>query len=227
MFKLMELEWRKLKQKMVMGEIIIYAGILMFMPIFFIKMVSADFGRSYATIIQLILAIQMGWVLFGASLINQVVIDEYKNKTFSLSFGYPISRKKLIIAKVLFISLAVFLCTLVSFLLSGIVTYLLDHLFHIINGQPTVVDITSYASKMIIHSFFITLISLIPLFFFGIWKRATIPTVICAMFLMQFQNFSSLLNINLNSDFVNAGLCLLGAVSIFLSIKMVDRVGDV
>ncbi|MBO0998614.1 ABC transporter permease [Bacillus sp. SD075] len=227
MVKLMELEWRKLKQKMILSELIIYWGILMFLPLFFIKMVSSEFGQSYSTIIQLMISMQLGFVLFGASLINQVVIDEYKNKTISLSFGYPISRKKLVMAKALFISLFIFLCTLVSFLLAGVTTYLLDQVFHIINGQPTVEDITTYFSKMIVHSFIVTLISLIPLFFFGIWKRATIPLVICAIFLMQFQNFSYLLNINLNPDIVNAVLCSLGVISVYLSIKMVDRVGDI
>ncbi|MGW6664162.1 MULTISPECIES: ABC transporter permease [Peribacillus] len=225
--KLMELEWRKLKRKMILSELIIYWGILMFLPMFFIKMVSAEFGQSYSTIIQLMMSMQLGFVLFGASLINQVVIDEYKNKTISLSFGYPISRKKLVMAKALFISLFVFLCTIVSFLLSGVTTYLLDQAFHIINGQPTAEDITSYFSKMIVHSLIVTLISLIPLFFFGIWKRETIPTILCAIFLMQFQNFSFLLNVNLNTNIVNTVLCLLGVVSVYLSIKMVDRVGDI
>jgi ABC-type transport system involved in multi-copper enzyme maturation permease subunit len=225
--KLMELEWRKLKRKMILSELIIYWGILMFLPMFFIKMVSAEFGQSYSTIIQLMMSMQLGFVLFGASLINQVVIDEYKNKTISLSFGYPISRKKLVMAKALFISLFVFLCTIVSFLLSGVTTYLLDQAFHIINGQPTAEDITTYFSKMIVHSLIVTLISLIPLFFFGIWKRETIPTILCAIFLMQFQNFSFLLNVNLNTNIVNTVLCLLGVVSVYLSIKMVDRVGDI
>ncbi|CAH0168860.1 ABC transporter permease [Peribacillus sp. Bi134] len=227
MVKLMELEWRKLKRKMILSELIIYWGILMFLPMFFIKMVSAEFGQSYSTIIQLMMSMQLGFVLFGASLINQVVIDEYKNKTISLSFGYPISRKKLVMAKALFISLFVFLCTIVSFLLSGVTTYLLDQAFHIINGQPTAEDITSYFSKMIVHSLIVTLISLIPLFFFGIWKRETIPTILCAIFLMQFQNFSFLLNVNLNTNIVNTVLCSLGVVSVYLSIKMVDRVGDI
>lgn len=225
--KLMELEWRKLKRKMILSELIIYWGILMFLPMFFIKMVSAEFGQSYSTIIQLMISMQLGFVLFGASLINQVVIDEYKNKTISLSFGYPISRKKLVMAKALFISLFVFLCTIVSFLLSGVTTYLLDQVFHIINGQPTAEDITSYFSKMIVHSLIVTLISLIPLFFFGIWKRETIPTILCAIFLMQFQNFSFLLNVNLNTNIVNTVLCSLGVVSVYLSIKMVDRMGDI
>lgn len=227
LFKLMKLEWGKLRQKSIIGEVVIYLLIVMFLPTFFIKMVIADFGQSYAAMIELILPIQMGFVLFGASLINQVVIDEYKNKTISLSFGYPISRKKLFMAKVLFISLFVFLVTLVSFLLTGITTYLIDQAFSIINGQPTGTDISTFFVKMFSHSFIITLISLIPLFLFGLWKRATIPLVICAIFLMQFQNFSYLLKVNLNPDLVNIVLCILGTASVYLSIKLVDKLGDI
>lgn len=227
LFNLMKLEWGKLRQKSIIGEVVIYLLIVMFLPTFFIKMVIPDFGQSYASMIELILPIQMGFVLFGASLINQVVIDEYKNKTISLSFSYPITRKKLFMAKVLFISLFVFLVTLVSFLLTGITTYLLDEAFSIINGQPTGTDISTFFIKMISHSIIITLISLIPLFLFGLWKRATIPLVLCAIFLMQFQNFSYLLKVNLNPDLVNFVLCILGAASAYLSIKLVDKLGDI
>ena len=96
--------------------------------------------------------IQMGMILFGASLINQVFIHEYKSKTISLSFGYPISRKKLFTAKVLFISLFIFLSTVISFLFSGLITYMLDQVFPIINGQPTSSDIAKFFSSMIIRS---------------------------------------------------------------------------
>lgn len=93
MIKLMRLEWRKLKQKSVIGEVIVYPLIIMFLPIFFIEVLNYDFGQSYAAVIELNFFIQMGFILFGASLINQVFIDEYKNKTISLSFSYPFSRK--------------------------------------------------------------------------------------------------------------------------------------
>ncbi|MEH7512829.1 ABC transporter permease [Gottfriedia acidiceleris] len=227
MVKLIELEWRKLKQKMVFTELVIYLSIMMLLPMFFIRMVDVDFGQSYSSIISLIVSIQMGFVLFGASLINQVVIEEYKNKTISLSFGYPITRKKLIVSKILFIALFVFISTLISFLLTGITTYLLDQIFHIISGQPTIDDMITFLKKMILYSVMIPVISLIPLFAFGVWKRATIPTVLCAIFLMQFQNFFYLINVIPNSDLVNMGLCLFGIASVLLSIKLVDRLGDV
>ncbi|MCA0756718.1 ABC transporter permease [Paenibacillus sp. N4] len=231
MIKLIELEWRKLDRKKVFGEVIIYWVILMFLPVFFLKVVFADnpavhFGESYGAAIDLMLPIQMGFLLFGASLINHVFIEEYKNKTMALSFGYPLSRKRLVMVKVLFIALAVFFCSLISFVLAGITTYGLDQALEVIDGSPSAADLMTYVVRMIIHSFATALASLIPLFLFGIWKRAVIPTVVCAIFLMQFPNFLGLLRITLNPDLFYAILSFLGVASVYLSVKLVNRLGD-
>ncbi|MDQ1913727.1 ABC transporter permease [Paenibacillus sp. GD4] len=231
MLKLIELEWRKLEQKKVIGEVMIYWVILMFLPVFFLEVVFTDmptvrFGESYAAAIELMLPIQMGFLLFGASLINHVFIEEYKKKTMALSFGYPLSRRRLVMAKVLFIALAVFFGTLVSFVLAGITTYGLDQVLDVIDGKPTAADLITYAVRMIIHSIVVALASLIPLFWFGIWKRAVIPTVICAITLMQFPNFLGLLRITLNPDLLYAALSLLGVASVYLSVKLVNKLGD-
>lgn len=71
--KLMALEWKKLKRKMVISEVVIYTLVIMFMPMIFIRTLP-EFGQSYETVITLMMSIQMGFILFGASLINQVVI---------------------------------------------------------------------------------------------------------------------------------------------------------
>jgi len=44
----------KIKKKTVISEIIIYWGIIMFLPMIFTKMVNIGFIQSYSTIIQLI-----------------------------------------------------------------------------------------------------------------------------------------------------------------------------
>ncbi|GAB6930827.1 ABC transporter permease [Paenibacillus sp. JCM 10914] len=231
MMKLIRLEWRKLERKKVIGEVITYWVIIMLLPVLFLKVVFVDmpmirFGESYAAAMELMLPIQLGFLLFGASLINHVFIEEYKNKTIALSFGYPLSRKRLVLAKVLFIIIAVFFGTLVSFVLSGIATYAFDHILDVIPGTPTVTDLMNYAARMVIHSIVVALASLIPLFWFGVWKRAVIPTVICAVFLMQFPNFVGLLRITLNPDFLYALFSVLGVASIFLSVKFVNKLGD-
>ncbi|MFD2702653.1 ABC transporter permease [Paenibacillus shunpengii] len=225
--KLMALEWKKLKHKMVISEVVIYTLVIMFMPMIFIRTLP-EFGQSYETVITLMMSIQMGFILFGASLINQVVIEEYKYKTMSLSYGYPISRRKLMLAKVLFIAAFVFVCTFVSCILSGAATFLLNQSFHFIDGQLSLSDIAAYFSRSLIQSIIITLASLIPFFIFGVWLRATIPAVLCAIFLMQFQNFGFLLDMDLHTDLVNIVLCLLGLGSVYLAIATVDtRIGEI
>ncbi|MHA6482901.1 ABC transporter permease [Paenibacillus sp. strain BS8-2] len=232
MVKLMELEWRKLEQKKVIGEVVIYWMLLMFLPVFFLKVVFADmpeiiFANSYADMLKLMLPMQLGFVLFGASMINHVFIEPYKNKTMALSFGYPISRKKLFVTKALFVAAAVFICTVVSFVLSGITTYVLDLTFDIIGGTPTAADLMMYAVRTITHSIVVALISLIPLFGFGIWRRAVVPLIVCAIFLMQFPTFLSILRISLNQDILYAILSLLGAASVYMSVKLANQIGDV
>ncbi|GIN74586.1 bacitracin ABC transporter permease [Bacillus sp. J14TS2] len=225
MSKLVKLEWGKLKQKSILGEVVIYWFILMFLPVFFIKMISADFGQDFASLFQLIESIQRGLVLFGASLISQVFIDEYKNKTITLSFGYPISRRKLFLAKALFIALFIFVTNIASFLLTGVATYLFNQVWPIIHFSITGANIVNYLSGMIAGSLSSVLISFIPLFFFAIWKRATVSTIICAIVAMNIPNLSSIFHFNY--EIVITILCLIGTLSLFLSIKTAERIGEI
>lgn len=225
MVKLMRLEWKKLKQTMVIGEMITYPLIIMFLPVFFIEVVGADYGQSYRTMIDLNMAIQMGIILFGASLINQVFIDEFKNKTISLSYRYPISRQKLFAAKILFIATFVLLLTMASYLLTGTVTYFYDQVQPIIHGDLTRSDLITFFSQMLFRSLMITVMSFVPLFYLGIWKRATVPTVICAMVVMQSSWLAPIVNLNFN--LVLAVLCVLGGLSIFLSIMAAEKIGEI
>jgi len=223
--RLVRLEWRKLKQKSILGEVIIYWFILLLLPVFFVKVVSANFGQSFDSLFELIQSIQRGIVLLGASLISQVFIDEYKNKTISLSFGYPISRRKLFMAKVLFIAFFIFITTIASYLLTGAATYIINLMFPFVHFSITGSNMVSYFSGMITGSFIVTLISFIPLFFFGVWRRATVPTVICAIFAMNLPNLSPILQ--LKNEPILVMLCAIGALSLFLSIKTAESIGEV
>ena len=84
-------------------------------------------------------------------------------------------------------------------------------------------DIITFFSQMILRSLIITVISFIPLFYLGIWKRATVPTVICAIVVMQSSYLAPMFNLNLNLVLVM--LCVLGSLSIFLSIKTAVNIG--
>jgi hypothetical protein len=224
MFKLIGLEWKKLNKVLVLSELFFYVIILLFLPTFFIQKVLPVFGASYEAAIELNGFIQMGYVLFGGSLINHIYIEEFKNKTLSLAYSYPISRQKLFTAKVLFIAISVFTATFISFILSGLTTYLLDQAFQTIQGEPTAADLMTFVETMLTRSIMVTFISFIPLFYFGVWKKAVVPAIMCSLISMQLPNFSSFINVD--PDVVVVVLSILGAVSVFLTIKTAHSVGE-
>src|SRR5690606_12996920 len=196
---------------------------LIFLTFIVIKEVSAYYSKEYTNFIEFNNLLQMVYTLFCASLINHVFIEEYKNKTISLSFRYPISRQKLFAAKILFIGLFVFLLTMSSYLLTGVVTFVVDQVHPIVNGDPSSSDLLNFFIQMFFRSFVITLLSFIPLFYFGIWKRVTIPTVLCGIIVMQSHLVSI---IDLNFNLVLTVLTILGGISIFLSITTADKIGE-
>ena len=226
LFKLMQLEWRKLKRTNFIGEVSTYFLIMAAIPVFFIKVVHPVFGESYDMAVEFInLSTQMAYIIFAALLINQVIIEEYKNKTITLAFSYPINRQKLFMVKILFIAAMMFAVELISFIISGVATYAIDAAFDIINGSPSAEQIYMYFMNAIFYSATTILVGLIPMFYFGIIRRATVTTVIAGIFIMQVLNFTYILQ--WNDELVLSVLCLLGAVSIFLSVKMIDWVGEV
>ena len=145
MIKLMELEYRKLKKTTIYGEVLTYIIIMLFVPLFFIKVVDPGFGSSYESVFTLIdLSIRMGYTLYGVSLINQVLIEEYKSKTITLSFGYPNKIETLFLSKVLFIAFSVLIVTFVSYILTGVATIMFDHSMGLITGTFGWMEMKAY-----------------------------------------------------------------------------------
>jgi len=225
MIKYMRLEWKKLDTKNVLAEVWIYLIIMMLLPTFFIMKVLPVFGQSYASAIELNSFIQLGYVLFGASLINHVFIEQYKNKTMALSFSYPVSRKTLFTSKILFIAVAVFIVSIISYLLSGLTTYVLNLFFSFIEGELTASHLTSYISKILIGSMLNSIICFVPLFLFGILKRAVVPTIVCSLASMQLPNFSSFIHVQ--PETIIIVLTVLGVISIGASIMTAEKVGEI
>lgn len=222
---LLRLEWGKLKRVSMISEVTVFLLVMMVMPSFLIQVANIDHWHSYADLINLFdLSTRMAFTLYGASLINQVVIEEYKSKTISVSFGYPISRRRLFMAKIVFIGMAVFAVSLLSFLLSGVTTYLLNGVYHFLEDSLTGADVATFLWRMLVSSAISALIGLVPLFYFGVIRRATIPAVLCALILMQAQNFSYMFDFN--QGWIIGGLALLGLLNAVLTLRTIDRVGD-
>ena len=138
-----------MKKKTIYGEVLTYIVIMLFVPLFFIKtVVDPGFGSSYESVFTLIdLSIRMGYTLYGVSLINQVLIEEYKNKTITLTFSYPNKIETLFLSKVLFISFSVLIVTFVSYILTGIATVIFDHSMDLITGTFGWMELKAYLTQ--------------------------------------------------------------------------------
>lgn len=80
----------------------------------------ADGGVSFQSTDEAFLIIgtfvRAVFIVFGAVLIVKLVISEYKNKTILVMFTYPISRKKLLTAKLMIAGGLTFITILLSLL---------------------------------------------------------------------------------------------------------------
>jgi ABC-type transport system involved in multi-copper enzyme maturation permease subunit len=100
MFHLMKLELRKFKiQSYVTGAIIASMLILATIILVFIvereteeEIIFNNYTNSFLIIDTLVRAT---FIIFGAVLISRLIISEFKERTISILFMYPISRKKL------------------------------------------------------------------------------------------------------------------------------------
>ncbi len=94
----------------------------------------ADGGVSFQSMEEAFLIIgtfvRSVFIIFGAVLIAKLVISEYKNKTILVMFTYPISRKKLLTAKLMIAAGLTFITILLSNILIAAVFFGLNSIYH-------------------------------------------------------------------------------------------------
>ncbi|MBO9129497.1 ABC transporter permease [Bacillus sp. 165] len=127
--------------------------------------------------------VRMMYIVIASVLIARVVIDEYKNKTISVLFTYPVPRKKLFIAKVLLICSVTFGLVICSNVIIAIVFLCVDMKFHYIPETLTVVILLREMAKMVIFSIAAVGASLVPLFF-GMRRKSVSATTVSAFIVL-------------------------------------------
>lgn len=162
------------------------------------------------------------FIIYASVLIAKFVIEEYKNKTMSLMFSYPISRKKLIAAKLIIVSSWTFLAIILSNILITGVLVLVNNYVGNIRGTLETDLLLEHGGRLLLNTVAAAGLSLIPLFF-GMWKKSVPATIVSAIVMVSI--FSS------NTDgfslysyiYVPIILAVIGILIAYLSIRNVDR----
>lgn len=226
MFKLMKLEMRKFRLSSY-----IYAALIA-TAVIFILMCSFSLNSemrevfpvmNYENMFSILdLLVRGTYVVFAAVLLARIVIEEYRSKSISVLFMYPINRKKLIVAKLLVIIVFVFSAYILTNLAVGTGIYLLNRFISIIPEPLTLSLVFKTLTTIVMSALATSFLSLIPLYF-GMRKHSVSATIVSS-FLVVTIVCQTVQGFNLFSIVaVPVTMALLGAAVAYLAIRNVDR----
>lgn len=122
-------------------------------------------------------------VILGGVLVAKLIVEEYKSKTIFILFSYPISRKKLLGAKLLFIAILTFITVFVTNLLSAGLLVLLNSYLRFIPGNVDTGFLLKQLLSILTFSVATAGTSLIPLYF-GMRKHSVPATIVSAILIV-------------------------------------------
>lgn len=120
--------------------------------------------------------VKLAFIITASALLSRMVIDEFKSKSITVMFMYPIPRKKMITAKLIIVVLYTFISMILSniVLMCGFLLY--NSYAHTVAGTATIGILTHHVASSVISSLAASCLSLIPLWF-GMRKYSSAATI--------------------------------------------------
>lgn len=212
MVKLLKLEWKKNQlSKYILSAMI--SMVVIFALSCLMAVLSQGEGEpmfdGYDSFIAFVnMMIRIVFQIFASILLSRLVIDEYSNKTIQVLFTYPVNRKKVMQCKLLLVCLFTFISITIATVCSSILTYFINPVLHLFDGEMVGNDFLSTLPMNLIFAIMVAGIGLIPLYF-GMKKKSTATTITSAV----------IISLLLNSTVSGSGSSS-GSVSIFEFIAM-------
>ncbi|MFZ0577384.1 MAG: ABC transporter permease [Psychrobacillus psychrotolerans] len=226
MIKLINLEIKKFKlMKYWKGVLGANLGFIIFIGmVYFLNKVEEEIPfdnfEMASTIISAV--VSATFIIFASVILANLVIDEYKNKSIDLMFTYPISRKKIMSAKLIIVMVFTFMTVLFSTLFLQALVYIMDVTFDILPGDISIQELINSVWKSFFIAFAAAGLSLIPLLI-GMLRKSSSATIVSSIFLVTLTSsvsnnftFSSVMTVSIS-------LALLGIIIGWLSIRNVEK----
>lgn len=162
------------------------------------------------------------FIIFASVIIVKLVIDEFKNKSIDIMFTYPISRKKIMTAKLIIVVAFTFINVLLSTLFIEGFIYLIDESFDIVPGEVGINEIYRNILITFVNSLATAGMSLIPLLL-GMIKKSASATIVSSIFIVTLTSTTSS-NFTLFSIIaIPVSLGIIGLLIGYLSIKNIEK----
>lgn len=195
----------------------------MFMLLFITKIEGDAVFENYQTVISLIdSTVRAVFIIFASALIAKLIISEFKYKTITLAFMYPINRKKLMASKLAIIVLFTFSAIIVSNVFVSVVFCTIISNLHLFSDTLIISLIIQRIPIVIMNAIAASCIALIPLYF-GMRKYSIPVTIISSIFIVSVVS-SNTGNFSLNDIiFIPIVLAIIGISVAYASFRKIEK----
>ncbi|RGH40394.1 lantibiotic ABC transporter permease [Firmicutes bacterium AM41-5BH] len=188
MTHLMRLELKKVGLK----KYVIFSMIGIFISMYFLfvglndsSTIKSNYETAFSTL-GMIFCVY--YITLFSVLVATYIINEYNHKTILVMFSYPIDRRKLMIAKLLLITLLVMFSMIVGYICCGIFIVIADKCWELIEGEFRI-SVLSYWIPTALKAI-ITFCTLgIGTFVIGMIKKSVPMTIISAIVFFYIRQF--------------------------------------
>lgn len=163
------------------------------------------------------------FIIFSGVLISRLIVEEYNDKTITLMFTYPISRKKIILSKLCIILMFTFFFIILTRFAATLAIHLLNNQLHFIQGEITNELIFNHFVNTLLYDISASGVSLVSLLF-GMRKQSTRTTIITAV-IIAFLLGAGNGDLSIGSYLaVPATLAAVGLTATYFSIHRIERI---
>jgi len=187
MLKLIGLELKKMKISWYIRGVLIanicIAGLLTIIP-FAEQNSPENFVVSASEMNAIIgITVRATFVVFAAVLLAKLVIEEYRDRTITVLFTYPINRKKIMAAKLIIVGGLTFITSVVSNIFVLIIFYVFNQIFTIFPDTLTSALWIEELTRVVSFGLASACTSLIPLYF-GMRKKSVSATIVSSLIIV-------------------------------------------
>ncbi|OWR31958.1 hypothetical protein CDO73_05650 [Saccharibacillus sp. O23] len=227
MLHLVKLELKKVSLRgYVYGALIAYAAIAAFLLLLYFFEGSDSSAPAFTSQFEMLTVVNTmvcaTFIVYSSALLSGLVIGEFKDKTMSLLFAYPVSRKQLIFAKLSVVFAWCFVNIVLGNLLIGTVMLTVNGYVGQVGGELAAVELLRHVGFILLQGVGAAGMSLLPLIV-GLPRRSVPATIVSSIFIVSIVNSN---NNGFSLSSIVAIPLILAAIGIFgayLSFRNIDK----
>lgn len=160
------------------------------------------------------------FIIFSGVMIANIIINEYRNNTISVLFMYPVSRKKLMAAKLLIIAAFTFTAVILSNVFTDFILLIVNNFYHFTADKLTANILINYFISIAGSAAACAGIGLMPLLV-GMWKKSISLTIVSSVIIITLicNNKNAVLAV-----WIDIILAAAGIIIAYLSIRNIEHV---